>query len=159
MGEYLEQWLEAYVRINVAPTTFLPYANCGRRHLTPALGSIPLTKLRARSTSNYTTPALFARVGPMVAVDCRPPPSSTTTGYSERHCSTPLSWQLLTRNPADAAEPPRPERREISVLGPEEVSQLFAAAEETRYGPLASGRHDRHETRGTARAALARRRL
>lgn len=135
VGQYLEQWLEAYVRISVAPTTFLPYATCVRRHLTPALGGIPLTKLRPLHIQRYYAQAL--RQG---RADGRGGLSAATVIYHHRVLREALQhavrWQLLARNPADAVEPPRLERREIAVLDPEGVRQLVAVAEETRYGAL-----------------------
>lgn len=47
-----------------------------------------------------------------------------------------VRWQLLIRNPADAVDPPRPERREIVGLEPRAIRALFAAADETPIGSL-----------------------
>jgi integrase len=47
-----------------------------------------------------------------------------------------IKWQLTSRNPADAVDPPTPSRYEVKVVEAEEVKALLAAADETRYGSL-----------------------
>ena len=43
-----------------------------------------------------------------------------------------VQWQLLIRNPADAASPPTPEDKEMSILTEAQSVELFEAAEGTR---------------------------
>ena len=48
-----------------------------------------------------------------------------------------IKWRLLIRNPADAAEPPRPEKKEIQALDESQTAALLAKAEGSRfYGPI-----------------------
>ena len=47
-----------------------------------------------------------------------------------------MRWQLLVRNPADAVEPPRPSRRELRALTPEQVRRLLSAADVTPHSAL-----------------------
>jgi integrase len=44
-----------------------------------------------------------------------------------------VKWQLLTRNPTDAVEPPRPEKPEMRALTPPEIQALLVAAEPTDF--------------------------
>jgi integrase len=136
VAEYLTRWLNDYVRTNVSPSTVLPYSTCVHRHLTPALGAIPLTKLRPQHIQQYYSQALRdgrsdGRGGGL---------SPTTVLYHHRVLREALQhavrWQLLARNPADAVDPPRAERREIGTLNAEEVRRLLLAAEETPHGAL-----------------------
>src|SRR3990172_3988024 len=94
LGEYLTRWLEDYARVGVSPTTFLPYETCVRRHLSPALGAIPLTKLRPQHIQAYYTQAL--RRG---RADGRGGLSPTTVLYHHRVLREALQhavrWQLL----------------------------------------------------------------
>ncbi len=43
--DYLERWLDAYAKPNLAAKSYLRYAAICRGHLIPALGNYPLTKL------------------------------------------------------------------------------------------------------------------
>ncbi|MHB8510715.1 MAG: N-terminal phage integrase SAM-like domain-containing protein [Actinomycetota bacterium] len=58
LGEYLEQWIDATLRSRVAsgrlrPSTFDSYRGCVRKHITPVLGSEPLTALRPRAIRKW----------------------------------------------------------------------------------------------------------
>lgn len=45
LGEWLDLWLERYMRISLRPTTFSSYEMMVRIHLKPTIGDIPLNKL------------------------------------------------------------------------------------------------------------------
>lgn len=46
LGKYLENWLENYVKINLAPTTYEGYSTNIRRHINPYIGNINLQKVQ-----------------------------------------------------------------------------------------------------------------
>ncbi len=128
VSNFLQQWLRDYARPNTAPKTFRRYEQIVRLHLTPVIGEIRLSKLRPLHIQ-----AVYRKVG--------------EKGLSARtalHCHRVLrealhhavKWQLLSRNPADAVESPRPLRFEIAALGPEDLKRLLDAADQTNYGPL-----------------------
>lgn len=48
-----------------------------------------------------------------------------------------VRWQVLARNPADAVQPPRAARRELTTIGAADVSRLLSAADDTPIGSLA----------------------
>ncbi len=53
-----------------------------------------------------------------------------------------VRWQLLVVNPADAVTPPRPQRKEMSVLDAEQASSLLDAAQDTEFEiPLVTALH------------------
>src|SRR6266496_886883 len=60
---------------------------------------------------------------------------SRTVRGRKRHAER---WQLLSRNPADAVDAPRPQRYEIAAQGPDDLKRLLDSADQTRYGPLVS---------------------
>ena len=128
LGQFLDRWLQDYARPNLAPKTYRRYEQLVRVHLAPAIGAIPLTKLRPAHIQ-----ACYGRV--------REGGRSARTAL---HCHRVLKealghalrMQLISRNPAEAVKPPRPERYEIPSLGPDELARLLDAADATPYGAL-----------------------
>lgn len=54
-GQYLDYWLDNYARVNVTPKTYEVYCVIARRHVTPVLGGILLTKLQPIHLQQYYT--------------------------------------------------------------------------------------------------------
>jgi len=135
LGQFLERWLEDYARPNVSPKTLLQYGDFVRRNLVPALGSIPLAKLRPQHIQAHYSRALLEG-----RADGKGGLSPKTVLHIHRLLREALyhavKWQILARNPADSVKPPRPQRYEPPVLSPGEVRRLLAAADRTRYGAL-----------------------
>ena len=124
LSDFLEQWLAAYVVPSCRPATVAQYQWAIRKHITPRLGSIALTKLRPGHVQQA--------YGDMQA--------SGLSGKSVQHVARVLrealshgvKWQLLATNPADAATPPRPEVHEPPVVSVEASQRILSAAEGTR---------------------------
>ncbi len=122
VDQYLLRWLSDYAQVNVGPRTFERYEQICRVHLIPALGSIVLAKLRPlQSQAAYRT--ILGKVSGQTALHCHRV-LRQSLGWAVR-------WQLLARNPTDAVEPPRPERREMRALTPPEIQTLLDAARPT----------------------------
>jgi integrase len=136
VGEYLDWWLESCIKPRVAPRTFEGYEMIVKRHLKPALGRIRLTKLSPLHVQEYEARALLeGRVGSKAAL------SKQTVLHHHRVLHAALEFAVKTgvtiRNPLDAVEPPRPERRSMTTLDAAEVGKLLAAAVGTRlHAPL-----------------------
>ena len=128
VAEYLQQWLSVYAQPNTAPKTFRRYEQIVRVHLLPVIGGTPLAKLRPLHIQEVYTQVLEKGVSARTALHCH-----RVLREALQHA---LKWQLIPRNPADAVQPPRPQRYEIAAMGPDEVKRLLAAADETRYGDL-----------------------
>jgi integrase len=132
---YLERWLQDYVRPNLAPKTFLQYSYLMRQHLLPALGAIPLAKLRPQHIQ-----AMYAQLLARGRADGKGGLSPKTVLHIHRllreALSHALKWQMISRNPADAVEPPRAGRYEPPSVSSGAVRGLLSAAEATPYGFL-----------------------
>ncbi len=133
VADYLRRWLRDYAAPKVAPSTFQRYTSIVELHLAPILGTIRLRDLRpAHIQAAY---AAFRRQ------DGRGSKLSAKTIF-EHHAvlrealNQAVKWQLLGRNPAQAAAPPRPQRPEMRVLSAGEANRLLEAATETRHYPL-----------------------
>ncbi len=135
LGQFLERWLEDYARPNVSPKTLLQYTDFVRRGLIPALGSISLAKLRPQHIQSYYSHALQHG-----RADGKGGLSAKTVLHIHRLLREALQhavkWQVLARNPADAVEPPRPQRYNPPVLSPEEVRRLLTKAADKPCGAI-----------------------
>ena len=134
-GDYLELWLRDYAKPSVAPKTYRGYADIVRRHLAPALGAVPLSRLRPQHIQAY-----FGKATESGRLDGKGGLSAQSVLHHHRilHAAfrQAIKWQLLSVNPAAAVEPPRPKQKELRVLHLDEVTRLLDAADKTRYGPL-----------------------
>jgi len=125
--EFLEEWLEKSVKPNVKPTTYARYELDVRLHITPYIGSIPLSRL---------TPE---RVEKMLA-DL----SETISENSRRHVFRVLSralkvavrWKRVARNVCDAIEPPKAPEPELVILTAADVERLLKVTEGDRLHAL-----------------------
>jgi len=132
LGQWLQEWCQSYVAIHCSPRTAESYQSEVRRHLIPALGAIPLTQLHPQHLQNYYSQALTSG-----RADERGGLSARTVQYHHRILSEALGhavkMELLARNVAEAADPPRPEHKSMATLVPEDIPQFLEAAQETPY--------------------------
>ncbi len=136
LKEYLERWLQDYAKPKVVGTTYERYEEIVRVHLTPALGHLLLSKLQPLDIQSYYSWALQNG-----RKDGRGGLAAQTVLHHHRVLRQALKhavrWQLVSRNPADAVEPPRPFRKEMRVLDASQNTQLEEAARGTHlYMPI-----------------------
>lgn len=55
VGQYLDRWLQTK-REGLAPSTYLRYREIAHGHITPAIGGIPLSRLRPLHVERSTRP-------------------------------------------------------------------------------------------------------
>ena len=128
VGEYLERWLESSVRGNVSPRTYTNYRLQVRRHLAPALGRIKLKDLTPYKVRGLYRSKLDAGL------------SNASVRYTHavlhRALKQAVKWSLVPRNVAEAVDPPRVRREEITPLSPEQSRTFLAAASGDRFEAL-----------------------
>jgi len=128
LGAFLEDWLTDVVRLSVRPKTYVSYRSIVRLHLTPALGQIPLTELRPGEVQAYLNEKVTTGLAPRtVAYDRNV--LRQALGHAER-------TELVGRNVAKLALPPRIPRREVRPLSPEEARTFLAAIVGERHEAL-----------------------
>lgn len=125
---FLEQWLDAYAKANVGTKTYLRYESLMRIHIVPAVGSIPLTRLRPLHIQNAYALIRQNGLSPRTILQAH-----RILKEALKHA---VGWQLLGRNPADSVEAPKPQRSEILVLSNSEVERLMRESDKTRWGAL-----------------------
>ena len=123
-AELCDAWLDA-VGSRLAPSTVAETRRILRRHLLPALGDIPLRKLRSEHFDH-----LYARLIEHGGQDGKPLSGDTVRrvhGVARRALNIAVRWGWITTNPASSIAPPREMRRPIRPPTPDEVVRLIAA--------------------------------
>jgi len=128
VGEYLDQWLESYGRTQVRTTTYESYEIMIRRHLKPAFGKVKLGKLTPVQIQR-----LYGEKLRQGRADGKPGGlSARTVRYIHAVLSESLAhavkYGFIQRNPAEIVDPPRIERKQLTVWQPEHAQKFLAFA-------------------------------
>ena len=128
LSEFLKLWLRDYAKPNLSPGSFERYESIVRVHLTPNLGNIPLIKLRPEHLQKHYTVTLNSGL------------SARTVRYHHvvLHIAlkTAVKWGLLSRNVADAVDPPRTRNTEMNTWDEADIIHFLNAAKDTPYYAL-----------------------
>lgn len=136
LADWLRQWLDTEAVHNVSPTTLRGYRYMADKHVIPALGKIPLLKLKPVHIQDYYWRKLN---------EGRHRGTGGLSPQSVRHHDRLLNVALkraralglIARNPIEDVTAPRVDEREIEILSDDEAAVLLRAAEGTRlYGPV-----------------------
>ncbi|HZU76710.1 MAG TPA: site-specific integrase [Dehalococcoidia bacterium] len=129
MGLYLRRWL-AHVQGRVRAVTYEGYEALIRRHALPAVGELPLAGLEPLVLQELYGDLLRGRAGrrPLAAGTVLNLHLVLTQAFSQA-----VRWQLLARNPAAGAQPPRPQRAPRLVVDQRLSQRLLAATAGTRF--------------------------
>jgi integrase len=132
VAEFLDRWL-GHVKINVSPRTFERYEELVKKNIAPALGAVPLSKLKAIQISEAYAKALTSghhRGGGL---------SARTVHHMHRVLSQALKqavkWDLLMRSPCDQLEKkdrPKVEKKAVPTINAAETVNAMDAARERR---------------------------
>lgn len=128
ISEYLNKWLQDYARPNISPRGFERYAGIVRQHLIPAIGTIPLSKLKPEHLQKHYSDMLASGLSP------------ASVAYHHRllHIAleTAVKWGLVPRNVADAVAPPKIHRPVMQIWDEYEVNTFLEAARGSKYYAL-----------------------
>ena len=134
VGAWLERWLSDSEPHNALKTQ-RTNADIVRRHLIPVLGNVPLTKLKPVHVQSYLSGAMRnGRLDGKGGLSAK----SAHRHYQVLHAALhrAVRLEVIARNPADAVELPRVERKQFRALTPAEVRTVYGAADATTHGPL-----------------------
>lgn len=128
VGEYLDRWLKDVVEGAVRPSTFGRDKSLVNNHAQPALGHIKLKNLTALHLQGFYRDRL----------DWGLSGSSVQKIHHVLHkaLSQAARWNLISRNPADAASAPRPNPKPMRPLSEDEARRLLSAARGNRLEAL-----------------------
>lgn len=118
-----EQWFPV-VKERVRESTFDSYSRNHRLHIDPSIGSAALQEV---------SPALLNALYQQLAQKGLSPKTIRHIHTVLRKAfSDAIRWGLLDRNPADAADPPRVERKEMQTWSASEVREFLSALKQDR---------------------------
>ena len=132
LGEFLEEWL-ATVRPTVRASTWSSYCAEIRKHVLPHLGA---TRLQAIGPGDLNS--LYAQLLTSGRQDGKGGLSARTVRYIHtilrRALETAVRWNLIPRNPASIADPPRASGRqhEMRTWSAEQVRTFLESTSEER---------------------------
>ncbi|MFC1938080.1 tyrosine-type recombinase/integrase [Chloroflexota bacterium] len=128
VADYLNKWLKNYCLANLSPRTIEGYENIVRRHLIPTLGQIHLTQLKPEHIQAMYSQKLVA------GFSHRTVRYIHTTLRKSLHDAVKLG--MLLRNPADAVDPPKVQRREMRAMSEYDIHIFLEYAKLTPYYSL-----------------------
>lgn len=128
VAEFLDRWLAEAVKPSNAPRTYESYSQIVAKHISPMIGRHRLDKL----TRSHVQAMLNAKTAEGL--------SARTVQYIRAVLRVALNdaikWDLVVRNVAELAEPPRVIRDEVKPLTALQVQQLFDAVRDDRLEAL-----------------------
>ena len=124
IASFLADWLEGQ-RSQLRPKSWKRHEEHIRIHIVPVIGSVALRRLTPQHLNHLYANRLAAGLSAVSVHHIH--------GTVHRALVHAVRWGLVTRNVADLVDPPRMERREMTVLGVEQVRGLLDAA---RDGPI-----------------------
>jgi integrase len=154
-GEYLESWLKDYVAFSLSPNTLQSYKGVVNGRVIPLLGHIPLDKLKPMHLKEFYRKIIEegqldnnASRRKDASTWNRKPISEGRIKYYHRIIHrilrSAVEDELIFRNPADVAKPPKMDQRiikdwdteidtHIKVLTEDQVKQMLEGAKNTPY--------------------------
>jgi len=128
VGEYVTRWLEDSAKGDLAPRTYHNYRLQLRQHIVPSIGRVKLSKLSP------------ANVQALYAAKLRDGLKSSSVRYIHavlhRALEQAVKANLIPRNPARAADPPKIREDEITPLNSEQARKLLDAATGEKFEAL-----------------------
>jgi integrase len=125
LAVYLDHWL-AHIKSQVSPRSHERYCELARKNVVPLLGAVHLTKLKPAMISGAYTKALTTG-----RRDGRGGLSPRTVTHMHRILKQALGqavrWEMLTRNPADACDPPKVEWAPMKTYDIPQTAELIEA--------------------------------
>jgi site-specific recombinase XerD len=136
--QYLtKEWLPA-VKATIRPSTYNSYVQHVECHIVPHIGSVKLQKLSGSQVN-----ALYAKLAETGKTDGKHGLSPQTIHHVHaclhKACKDAVRWGQLSRNPLDAADPPRAKgdgSREMHTWTKEQLKAFLEAIRDDRLSPL-----------------------
>lgn len=119
VAEFMARWLRDYATHSCAPSTQRRYAQSVNHHIVPALGVVPLGRLR--------TPHIVEAMAKWRATGVSEGTVLNTFRVLREALAHAGRWQVLGVNPADAVDRPRPRRPETRILSEGDLARLHAS--------------------------------
>ena len=127
LAEWLDLWMEVYMKHNLKQSTQAGYETYARKHFKPALGQIRLIDI---------TPQLLQQFYnyKMEAENLSPKTINNLNMYLHKALEQAFKEGIIPANPASALNLPRASRPQVEILTRDEQAQLIRASRQHRYG-------------------------
>lgn len=129
--EYMNYWLDNYAKLKVADRTFNRYKEFIDNNIVPEIGNLKIQKLRPIVLQQMYTNLLTngRKKGGGLS------PTTVHQIHSVMHKALVMAvkWQVVTRNIADAVDPPRPANSKPVILNESQAKHLLQRALTTPY--------------------------
>lgn len=129
VAEYLQRWLQDHARQAVRQSTYEFYEKLVRLFIVPSIGHIMLDRLTPLDLQHFYT-SLASRPGRNGPI--APKTIKHVHGVLRTALRRAVKWQLIKSSPAEAVDPPRAARREMTVWTPDQVARFLEVAREHR---------------------------
>lgn len=123
LSEWLDVWLEEYVKISAKPLTYTTYQSRIDTHIRTSLGDIKLTSLNSVQIQAFYNDLLRKGLNPKTIKNVH--------GIIHKALQQAVNLRYIGINPADACVLPRSEKKEVSPLSESDVKAFL---EEIREG-------------------------
>jgi integrase len=128
VDEYLNKWLELAAKPRLRERTLDDYSEKLNRYVRPVIGVQKLSDVRSLDVQ-----AIYSA---MASRSLSPRTIRYTHAIVASAFKQAVRWSMLLRNPCDAVELPRLERKEMQALSPEQVTRFLKAAAEDEHVAL-----------------------
>jgi len=122
VGQWLDTWLETYVKYSVKSYTVDSYRRVCVNYLVPALGRIPLSALAAPQIQQFYNSLLVER-------KLNPKTVRNIHGILHRALHQAVRLGMIRSNPTDLCDLPKTRRKEIQPLEQKDISAFLTALE------------------------------
>src|SRR4051812_4851854 len=130
MAQFLDRWLD-HIKTQVSPRSFERYAEIALKNLVPLIGGVVVAKLKPVEIS-----VAYAKALKEGRRDRKGGLSPRSVHHMHRILKQSLGqavkWQMLTRNAADAVDPPKVERQTLNTYDMGQTVTLLKCIKDTR---------------------------
>lgn len=133
-GEWLDTWMKEYKKNGVSPATYNSYHQNIENHIRPALGEIPIQKLRPdhiQTLLNDLTRGKGKKQPPLASWTVIKVKNIISGAFEQA-----IRNQIVPYNPARASVPPKLEQKDIRILTEEEQKKFMEAVKGHRLEAL-----------------------
>lgn len=135
MAELLELWMETYAKANLRESTILARASYIKNHIVPAIGSIPVTKLKPLHLQKFYSSKLASGRADSKKGGLSPSTINDIHKTIRGALKSAIEWEIVVRNIAESVSPPKVERPELEVWTDDEAKKFLAHIKEHRLYP------------------------
>ena len=126
VSEWLEVWLETYVRFSVKPYTLDAYQRVCRNYLSPALGMLRLSALTAPQIQRFYNSLLMEK-------NLSPKTVRNIHGIFHRAMEQAVKLGMIRSNPTELCDLPKARRKDIHPMEQDKIGAFLTAIKGNKY--------------------------